>query len=169
MRAAAASYELVSIPKGAPGIDATLSIMRDVVRQQAASPTVRARALKISQGTGPYNGAERARLILEWVRAHLHFIPDPVGVEALTAPALQLRNIAVHGETAGDCDDAAVLIATLARSVGLKTRFVAASFLPTRRLHHVWSEAYDGGWIPLDPFRKETFGQAETARKVVPI
>ncbi len=167
--AMAPAFSLLRIPKGQAGIDATLAIMRSVTQRQAALPEVRDAAINITKGTGPYNGKERARLILQWVKAHLSFIPDPVGVEALTVPDLHLRKIRVEGGTAGDCDDAATLIATLARSVGLSTRFVAASFLPTGRLHHVWAEAYDGGWIPLDPFRAETFGGTETARKVVAV
>jgi transglutaminase-like putative cysteine protease len=167
VQATARPFALLEIPKGAAGIDTTLRIMRDVTRAQAALPVVRDAAIAITQGTGPYNGAERARLILEWVRSHVGFIPDPVQVEALTVPSAHLRAIRVHGQTSGDCDDGAVLIATLARSVGLQTRFVAASFLPSRRLHHVWAEAFDRDWIALDPFRAETFGGAETFRKVV--
>jgi transglutaminase-like putative cysteine protease len=166
---AAREFLMAPLPPGRAGIDATLAVMRNVARGQAALPDVRKVAVAITDGTSPYGGAERARLILDWVKAHLLFVPDPIGVEALTTPQAHLRAINVNGHSNGDCDDAATLIATLARSVGLHTRFVAASFLSSRRLHHVWAEAYDGGWIPLDPFRKETYNAPETARAVVPI
>jgi transglutaminase-like putative cysteine protease len=174
--ATSSAFLVTQIPKGSAGIDATLDIMRRVARRQAFFPEVRSVAVRLVEGVGPYNTRERAERILDWVRANFSFVPDPVGVEALTVPTAHLRSIAVHGSTSGDCDDVATLLATLARAVGLHARFVAASFLPTRRLHHVWTETYDqsgkssfGKWIRLDPFRAETFDGNETARKEVTV
>lgn len=162
-------FAIVEIPKGPAGIEATLSIMKLVARRQAPLPNVRTAAISITKDAGPYDGAGRAASILEWVRGHMSFVPDPIGTEALTTPEAHIRSVVVNGSTSGDCDDAATLIATLARSVGLHTRFVAASFLPSGRLHHVWAEAFDGKWLPLDPFRSERFGGAETNRRIVPV
>lgn len=52
---------------------------------------------------------------------------------------------------AGDCDDMAVLLATLLESVGKPTRFVALAF-DGGPFSHVITETHLGsGWIPLDP------------------
>ncbi len=94
--------------------------------------------------------------IARWVRAHLRFIPDPVGVEAITTPEAHLMVATQEGISAGDCDDAAVLAGALARAVGAPVRIALASFRADRRLHHTWSEAMgQGRWIDMDPFRNE--------------
>jgi transglutaminase-like putative cysteine protease len=135
---------------------ATARTMRDLIRHQAAQPVVRAHAVRISQWCGPTDAVCRLKTIAEWVREHLRFIPDPVGVEAITTPEAHLLIIDREGVSAGDCDDAATLAGALARSVGAQVRIALASFRPDRKLHHTWAEGQAAArWIDLDPFRSE--------------
>jgi transglutaminase-like putative cysteine protease len=164
------AYAVRSIPKGQAGIDVTLGVMVNIARKDCALPIVRDEAQRIVRGLSPYAAGERARRILAFVRDHVEFVPDPLHVEAITLPAEHLRRIRVEGITQGDCDDAATLISTLCRAVGVETRYVAASYIPGRGIHHVFAEARGlDGWITLDPFRSETFGRPELLRKVVPV
>jgi len=92
------------------------------------------------------------------VRGHLRFVPDPIGVEAITTPEAHLVVINQEGVSGGDCDDAAVLAGALARSIGAPVRIALASFRSDKRLHHTWAEGMAlgvGRWIDLDPFRSE--------------
>lgn len=96
--------------------------------------------------------------IRRFVGDHMRYLPDPVGVEAVGLPTYHLQAIRDTGGTAGDCDDAAGLTAAIARSAGRPVRLAVASFLPSRRLHHIWAEGGGtSGWIDMDPFRVELF------------
>lgn len=90
--------------------------------------------------------------ILNYVRKNIKYIRDPRTIEQIKTPLATIET----GN--GDCDDIAVLIASLISVIGGKVRFVAGAFkidssgnpMPS----HVWCEAYDplsNNWIVLDP------------------
>jgi transglutaminase-like putative cysteine protease len=60
--------------------------------------------------------------LFEYVRDHIRYIKDPVGVESVSDPYYTLARMV------GDCDDQAVLLAALYESVGFPTRFVIAGY-----------------------------------------
>lgn len=102
------------------------------------------------------------------MKAHLEYLPDPVGVEALGWPSWHIDAIDVRGSSYGDCDDAAALAGALAMAVGARARLVLASYKPDRRLHHIWAEGLsEKGWIEMDPFRSERFTERPT--RLVPV
>jgi transglutaminase-like putative cysteine protease len=112
--------------------------------------------VRISQWCEPLDAACRIKRIGEFMREYLRFIPDPVGVEAITTPETHLVTIDREGVSAGDCDDAATLGGALARAVGCPVRIVLASFWPNKQLHHTWSDGLARDrWIEMDPFRSE--------------
>lgn len=78
-----------------------------------------------------------------WVRDHVQYLRDVRGVETLSTPLLLLE------QRQGDCDDKALLLATLLETLGLPTRFVALGFGP--RFSHVLVEVrLSSGWWPLE-------------------
>jgi len=114
--------------------------------------------VRLSQVCGPTDAVCRLKRIAGFVREHLRFVPDPVGVEAITTPEAHLFTIDREGVSAGDCDDAATLAGALARAVGCPVRIALASFRLDRRLHHTWAEGLASNvsrWVDLDPFRSE--------------
>ncbi|MFQ5621135.1 MAG: transglutaminase family protein [Candidatus Nanoarchaeia archaeon] len=95
-------------------------------------------------------GSERichAKALFYFVRDELNYVSDPSAYEYVKGPLESLQS------TAGDCDDASVLLASMLGAVGIKSRFV---FVPG----HVYVEAYipdapnrytqEGGWIVVD-------------------
>jgi len=88
-----------------------------------------------------------AKALYYFVRDELNYVSDPSAFEYVKGPLESLQS------TAGDCDDASVLLASLLGSVGIKSRFV---FVPG----HVYVEAYlpdapnrltqEDGWVVLD-------------------
>jgi len=77
----------------------------------------------------PYNKLCYAKALYYFVKENFNYIPDPTGVEYVKKPEETLAN------RGGDCDDLALLLASLLESVGIKTRFV---FIP----RHVYIQAY---------------------------
>lgn len=141
--------------------------MRKLIQRAAVQETTRDVAIAVTGSCPPMGMACRAHRLREWITRRMRYVPDPRGAEAITLPEFHLARIAERGITHGDCDDAATLVGALAVSVGMVVRLVAASYSPTRRLSHVWAEAFDGvDWVDLDPFRSERF-DAPASRLIV--
>ncbi len=133
----------------------TLAVMSSLVRQRRSDERVRSTALTIAGGAPPRDDSARMARVVAWVKAAMPYERDPVGSEAINDPLLTLEKIYAYAEAAGDCDDAATLVATLLESLGVKTRLVAVSVRRDRRFHHVGVEAFDrlrARWMYLDPF-----------------
>ena len=143
-----------SIPGGDAGTHATLDVMRALAHSQSATPIVRQTAIGIVRGVAGTSTALQARLIREWIESRVLFMPDPLGTELLHEPAALISHIHKEGIVHVDCDDVALLAATLGRSIGLRARFVAVSFSPKAPYSHVWTELAAGQrWMPVDPTR----------------
>lgn len=88
-----------------------------------------------------------------FVRDQIRYVRDTDGVELVHDPAITLQI------GAGDCDDKAILLASLLGSIGHPTRFIAVAFEP-ELYSHVWLQDYlDGRWVDLEPTEPLPFGQ----------
>jgi len=145
------------IPGGDAGTRTTLETMRTLAHIQSAHPVVRQTAVGIVRGVAGTSAALQARLIRDWVESRVLFLPDPLGTELLHEPSALIVHIYKEGVAHVDCDDVALLAATLGRSIGLRTRYVAVGFSPQSPYQHVWAElASPSGaprWLPVDPTR----------------
>lgn len=154
------------IPGGDAGTEATLRHMADVTRTGAVSPLVRGVAARLVMGTGR-DWALHARLIRDWVDVHTEFLLDPSVAEALTPAEDAIRLIDTDGIAQFDCDDVAILAASLGCSIGLQARFVAVAF--REAYAHVWcdlgSPAGDA-WLSVDPTRP-VFGLPSITRTLI--
>lgn len=148
----------------------TVDAVRTLAQQARALPEIRSVAVSITRKCGRTDEPCMALAVLEWVKAHLRYVKDPVDTELVHAPALLVNAIARDGQTAGDCDDAACLIAALDQSIGLRARLVVGSYRPDRQLHHIWVEAIVRPRTVLqDPFRAIEFNQLPTRIVTVPV
>lgn len=147
-----------SIPHGDRGIRRTVQEMRGLVHASLAEPLPVETAGAI---IAPYCGAcsgERALAIREFLQEYVSFVPDPVGHELLRAPGYLLERIRDVGYANGDCDDVAILGASLGMAVGLPARFVLLGFDPNLPFSHVYTELQtSGGWADLDTTAPEQF------------
>ncbi len=111
---------------------------------------------KISSISCNNNRVCNAKAIYFFVRDNINYVNDPVKFEFVKEPLYTLE------VGAGDCDDHAVLLASLLRSVGIQTKFV---FIP----QHVYVQVLlpealnryrQGDWVNLDPTCKDCeFGE----------
>lgn len=86
------------------------------------------------------------------------FVPDPRGVELLKSPHVMLNEWRLSGEATGDCDDAAILSASVALAMGLRVRWILLAFTPSGPYKHVYAEAWDRGrWVDFDVTRPAQF------------
>lgn len=143
---------LGQLPAGDAGTKATLSMMRQLAEDGAKHFTVRMAALRALRmaGSPEHDPAAQLAALHRYVRDEVLFVGDIAGVETLQAPHYTLHI------GAGDCDDRAVLLAAMARSIGipadLRFRVIAANPRRPAAFSHVYVVARVAGReIPLDP------------------
>ncbi len=132
------------IPDGVQGIDATLRIMSQLVREYKKSMAVRGATLRIIADCPQKDYACEVRTLHAFVRDEIRYVNDIDGVETISTPDIVLE------DRAGDCDDKSTLLATMLASIGHPTRFIAIGFQ-----HDVYSHVYvetkiGNKWIPLE-------------------
>ena len=149
--------QLLEIPDGVAGTEATLDLMARVVRTYRKNDELRETARDIIAIVPNKGYAQEARLLFYFVRDEIRYTRDPNGVEMIQTPD---KTLALGH---GDCDDMAVLLATMLESVGHPTRFFAAGFFG-EPISHVWTETLIGNrWFAMDPTESELdFGQRPT-------
>ena len=100
--------------------------MRGIVRAAIRSPdmVVRNRALSIVQGLPSKDFNAELFTLWRWVDTEIRFVRDIHGIETLQTPEKTLEL------GAGDCDDHAILTASLALAIGFPVRFRAVGFEP---------------------------------------
>ncbi len=156
----------MALPPGTAGTRATLNLMRQLVRRYKKTLPIRQLALTIiDRVRGHKNFSAQVRAIHAYVQDNIQFVKDINGVETLATPikTLEYRK--------GDCDDQAVLVASLLESIGHPTRFVAIKMQPFGPFVHVYTETKIGrSWIPIETTERWPAGMGPpklSARMVV--
>ena len=148
------------LPDGRDGVRATLAIMDRLVNAAQADPAVLDLVSAIASRYLTRETDTNARTrdlalcsgISREVTRRVRYVKDPKGLERVSwAPATLARGF-------GDCDDIAVVIATLARAAGLGYRFVAHG--PGTVPSHVYTAVMcsDGREVAIDPVRESGVG-----------
>ena len=112
------------------------------------------RTTTVSVGSPWANDDQEGMLsrITRFVRDRVIYVEDPVGFEWVTAPDVMLADIMQKGRAHGDCDDHALLLATMLQTIGIRAKFEAVKLLPNdAEFNHVIVSAnLRGEWIDLD-------------------
>lgn len=136
---------LQKTPGGAAGVYRTIATMRCLIDDFKTNVEMRQIATTIVFNQPQKNRYSEAAEILRVVQRWIRYTPDVLNVETISTPL-----ITWHGRI-GDCDDFAVLIATLLECVGFETRLVATGYSVPGALEHVFAQALiSGEWTSLD-------------------
>lgn len=143
------------IPAGPEGVYQTLRIMRQLTRLGKKEIVVRQKALELTRNLNQKDWLGEVKSLHRFVRDNIRYIKDIRDVETVAYPDITLEC------AQGDCDDKAVLLASLLESIGHPTRFVAVGFRPNNYSHvyletkigHTWlgletTEPVEVGWQP---------------------
>lgn len=149
MKTTVTSY---TIPQGDRGAYETLRIMKRLVHESMKDLPVLDKAKEIIRSVGGKDRHAQANEIGAWTRSSLRFVRDPYGIETIHTPLFMLERIQTRGMFEADCDDYAVLSASMAKAIGLRTKFVILGFLDKGA---PWSHVYTiaetpRGWFPFD-------------------
>lgn len=135
---------LSAIPSGKQGVLATLKAMSKMVREGRRSYAVISAATARTRGCSDKDIGCRIRAIHAFVRDAIRYQLDPVDLEMIQTPDKTMER------GAGDCDDQAILVASLLEAIGIPSRFVAIGFEPNV-YEHVYTEGKAGTvWVPLE-------------------
>lgn len=113
------------------GIDQTIAVMRAMIDDARRRPGLAALARRL----GSPEAIER------WLRERVVFQQDPAGQEYLQSPASMLMQANARGAAYGDCDDNAMLGASLLAALGYVPVLVVVSKRPRvkgGRFQHVF-------------------------------
>ena len=142
--------EKISLPifNGKRGNIQTINVMKQVARQRAGDPRIRALALKILSDCKipSQDHLSEAICIGNFVKESVRYVRDPDNIELLTDPVTLVDQIA-RGIAQGDCDDMSLLIATLLLSVGCQPYFRAARYKSdSGHYNHIYVVVYERDW-----------------------
>lgn len=136
------------LPDFAAGNYETVRLMRGIARQYAGDPIVRQLALNIlnSRKVKSHNFADECRVLGEWVQNNIRYVKDPNGIEQLHNPIYMIEK-AKKGIANGDCDDQALLLATLLLSVGHQPYFAIVKYgKDMGAFNHIYTVVYEKNW-----------------------
>jgi transglutaminase-like putative cysteine protease len=135
------------IPPGDEGVSATIAKMTNLVHGERGVRSFRVRQATLEAVRGTERGMPEIDALFDWVKRNIEFRGEYE--ETLQSPEATI-NLG-----AGDCDDQATLLATMAKSLGYESRFkVIALNDSADEFSHVYVEVRDkqtGVWIALDP------------------
>lgn len=126
----------------------TVGVMRGVARKYARDPRVRQLALRIllNAGVSSHNFLDEADAIGTFVQQNVRYVRDPNNIEQLHDPIYMIDQIA-KGTAQGDCDDQALLVATLLLSIGAEPLFAIVRFKAyDGPFNHIYTVVYDKNW-----------------------
>jgi len=134
------------------GTAQTLKVMTRLVNDSLLDPNVREYVKGIVKYANPRNNVELAQTINDWLAEHFMFLRDPSGIELLHTPAYTLGQIQKIGYFQADCDDFAILAASMVKAVGMPATFVVLEFPQGRgEFGHVYTIAkVNQKWYPFD-------------------
>ncbi len=151
---AAPAVTTATIGTGDTGVQQTLVLMSRLVEQDQQIPLVveTARQLAVAQGAG--SEYRSALTIRAWMARVWRYVGDPVTREHLEDADYLLRQYQQLAYIPGDCDEAAILGATLGKAIGIPASWTVLAF-NHGPYSHVYATLYpaDGPAVELDVTR----------------
>lgn len=141
-----------------PDAHQIIAYLSELSFQYAQNPAVRTATIQILHHFGTGNNAtdSNVRILTDWVKDHVVYVPDPEDAEYIIAPPVMIRNIEEAGRTYGDCDDHVLLLASMLKAVGIPTKVVGVSLnSPNRYDHVIVSARVHGQWRDIDACAKD--------------
>lgn len=143
---------LTEIPDGPAGTRATLKLMGTLTKRGKTNPEIRSKAAALIQHLPQKDYENEVAAIFSFVQNRIRYVRDIRNVETVHYAEQILK------QAHGDCDDKAILLASLLEAVGKPTRFVAVAFEPGHYSHVFTDVAYKRGWLSLDPTEPQPIG-----------
>lgn len=139
-----------TIPHGKPGLDAKVAKIRQLVEGAKRDAAFRGQVMRVLHNTPAHDELGEIGRVWSFVRRHITYRRDPVGVEFFQSPQLLMQ----AGAT-GDCDDQVILAAAMLETAGYPVRYRVGALDPGQ-YRHIWLDAKTRkGWVPLELTKRD--------------
>lgn len=101
-----------------PSVEGTLIQIEGLVLKEVSELTIKLNV--------PFSQVDQILILRDYVRNNWHYIFDPDSGHDTYRSAEATISLKVSGKYPGDCDDYAILMASFARQIGLKSRVIGA-------------------------------------------
>ena len=119
-------------------------------------PEVRAKAVEVMVKD------DEIASVFNWAKDNFTYVPDPYGKELFVSPKKLLEEHASTGTMHGDCDDAALFIASLLGSIGYETKINLLDCNFDGDYDHAIASIHTGDrWLDLDLVNTAPLGWIE--------
>lgn len=166
----------IEIGSGDSAIHKTVEWMKKLIDRDVNFPVVKDFAKQLTQGA--WTDLEKISAVFEWIKNNVRYIKDgklsqiikkqsvmytdkvfnnPEQVELLMSPKMQIEEISRGKVIQNDCDDQSMLFATIMKALRIPVRFKIVSTNSMLTYNHVYSQAWDKGWISADTIRKQHY------------
>jgi transglutaminase-like putative cysteine protease len=117
-----------TVPDGLAGVELIVTRLNQYRELYGRLPGIRAAAVQILDRLN-IGESERDQVegLAYFVRTSVRYVCDPLNAELFQTPDRMLLDIAGQGYTRGDCDDHALLFASLAEAIGIPCEIVAVN------------------------------------------
>lgn len=135
----------MNIGSGLKGNLQTINFMKKVARDRMSDPMIRKLALNILHDyrVPSMSYVDEALAIGDYIKNKVRYVRDPDGIEYLQDPKDLVKHIQ-QGIAQGDCDDMALLAATLLLSIGHQPFFRAVRYYePVGNYNHIYVVVYE--------------------------
>ena len=140
--------------EGDNAIYKTLDLMKDISLESMKNPNIRYFVASMLS-RNPVNKLEELNSIFNFIKRRTRFLRDPINYELLQTPDFVIMLINSGEMPTLDCDDMAMLAATMLGVVGYDTAFKAVSTNHDNEFNHVYClvklSNLSGGWMGFDP------------------
>ena len=123
----------------------TINMMKKVARLRAGDPLIRKLALNILQQSGvpSHHFVDEALAIGKYVQRKVRYVRDPENIEYLQDPVDLVKHMQ-NGTAQGDCDDMALMVATLLLAIGHQPAFRAVRYQqPLGNYNHIYTIVHE--------------------------
>jgi len=145
---------LQGLPCGPAATAMTLRAMRKLARDavRGSDQRIRELALRLVAALPERKWLQEIMACHAWVRDHIRYVRDPVGLELVQTPEKTLE----YG--AGDCDDKCTLLAALLTAIGHPVKFVALGFGGAPFSHVIVETRAGTRWIACETIQPRPTG-----------
>jgi len=157
---------LFDIPRGEEGTKEVLKWMSKLTNSSVENSDLIEFTNNIVSEIPEKDFMKEAQILYEWVRDNIRYVKDPLGQETVYSAektlGLEKQNNKwiLNGRMAGDCDCQCIVLASMLKSIGMPTRFVAIKtpMKPTSYSHVYAEVSINNKWYPMDTIIKKHFG-----------
>ena len=124
----------------------TIKIMSKMAREYSTNTLVRTLATNILayDKIPSHHYLEEAKAIGRFVQKHVRYVRDTADVETLHAPDMMIKHMQERGYMSADCDDMALLIASMLMAVGIRPKFRAVRYrTDSGPFNHIYVVVYE--------------------------